>query len=369
MLIAVSLFLIASIMVGADALYHRKDLSHVPSPSSGDDAVRHYRRHLKGLSYQPLDWFFGPLAYVWTYLFIISAILLFHHTDYLVVKMLAVLFVTGRIRSLQEIGHHAAHGSLGPNRKFLEFVTNIFYQFPAFMPEIRRRHQIHVVEHHHSVNTEDDPDRLEMEEKGFVPGLTTFQYWYGVFRPLTPMGIYDRLLECWGYLTVDMWNMNLALRLAAVAAIVSLFVYFELYWELLFLYVVPVLITYPLFYWIAHIALHRWYATCEDEIPYHQRELELGRPTDFAGWVGAILKHNVFPCGDSYHLAHSLFPAFRWNYLPAVDALMKRDCPEYQEHGSMGLFFGSRNKPSALDELRMRLVGQGETRNLHAAST
>jgi len=359
MVIAVVLFAVAGLMLAADAYYHRVDLSHVPRPAEGADAVRHYRKYFKGLSYKPLDWLFGPMAFVWSYLFILAAILAFHHTDSWALKLLAILFVTGRFRALQEIGHHAAHGSLGPNRRINEIITNLLYQFPAFMPEIRRRHQVHVVEHHHSVNTEDDPDRLEMVEKGFVPGITAGQYWFGVFRPLTPFGIVDRLKECWGYIAIDMWNWNLALRLLSVATVIALFAYFGFYTELLFLYVVPVLITYPLFYWVAHIALHRWFATCETDIPYHQRELALGRPTDFPGVVGAIVKHNVFPYGDSYHLAHSLFPAVRWNYLPAVDNLMKRDSPEYANHGSVGLFFGSQGKPSALGELRLRMIEDG----------
>ncbi|MEI2387402.1 fatty acid desaturase [Breoghania sp. JC706] len=353
-------------MLIADTLYHRVDLAEVTAPPPGADIVRHYRKQFRGMSYKPLDIVLGPLAYVWTYLFIIAAILAFHHTDYLAVKIAAVLFVTGRFRSLQEIGHHAAHGSLGPARRFNEILTNLLYQFPAFMPEIRRRHQVHVVEHHHSVNMDDDPDRIEMEERGFAPGITPLRFWLGVFRPLTPVGILERLKECWGYLTADMWNVNLALRLLSVAVVVGLFVAFGYYWELLFLYVVPVLVTYPLAYWIAHIALHRWYAACEDGIPYHERELRLGRPTDFPGPIGALVRSNVFPYGDSYHLAHSLFPSARWNYLPAIDAVMKRDCPEYANHGSRGLFFGSGGRPSALDELRHRMVGNGGLRVAHA---
>ncbi|GGE93718.1 fatty acid desaturase [Stappia taiwanensis] len=366
---AFACFIIASFLLFLDALYHRVDLSKVTAPPAGTDIVRHYRKQFRGMSYKPLDAFLGPLAYVWTYLFIISAVLAFHYTDYIAVKIAAVLFVTGRFRSLQEIGHHAAHGSLGPSRRFNEILTNLLYQFPAFMPEIRRRHQVHVVEHHHAVNMDGDPDRVEMEDKGFVPGLTRTQFWLGVFRPLTPMGLIERLRECWGYLKADMWNLNLVLRLASVATVVALFLTFGFYWELLFLYVVPVLFTYPLAYWIAHIALHRWYATCEEEIPYHERELKLGRPTDFPGLLGALVKHNVFPYGDSYHLAHSLFPSARWNYLPAIDALMKRDCPEYANHGSRGLFFGSGGKPSALDELRERMVGGGDLRLAPARAT
>ena len=147
------------------------------------------------------------------------------------------------------------------------------------------------------------------------------------------------------YLVADRFSLNFFLRNATIAAVVGLFVALDSVNALIFLYVVPVFITYPLFYWLAHVALHRWFAPCDPKLGYYERELELGRPTEFKG-----------PLGDSDHLAHSLFPNVRWNYLPQVDALMKRYSPKYSENMSCNLLIPGRSLPSAISELRERVV-------------
>lgn len=48
----------------------------------------------------------------------------------------------------------------------------------------------------------------------------------------------------------------------------------------------------------------------------------------------------------------------RWNYLPAIDRHLKIHDPRYTEHASEGLLFRRGNAPSALSELRERLVAQ-----------
>jgi fatty acid desaturase len=64
----------------------------------------------------------------------------------------------------------------------------------------------------------------------------------------------------------------------------------------------------------------------------------------------------ICPSSDAYHLAHSLYPGVRWNYLPAIDRVLKVDEPRYSQHASEGLLLSSDGIPSALSELRDRLV-------------
>jgi len=353
---AFGLALTALILQLVDYLYHRIDLSDAPKPAPDVDAIQHYRRHFRHLSAQRHDNILAMLTYARVYMWIVAAGLVFHDVTNIGARIIMVLFVTGRIRSLQEIGHHAAHGSLCPNRTLGELVTNIVYQFPAFMPDIRDRHRIHVIEHHHSVNQPFDPDLKELIDKGFVPGITEFNFWKGVLYPLTPQGIRDRLVECWGYLSSGVGTQKWALRVTTVILLVAFFMATGLYDELLWLYIVPVLFTYPLFYWLAHIALHRWYAECDEGIAYHKRELTLGRPTDFPGIVGFTIKSNLFPFGDSYHLAHSLFPSVRWNYLAQVDKIVRSNSPLYAANASQGLVFSRNGRPSAISELKERMV-------------
>ncbi|MCL1127405.1 fatty acid desaturase [Shewanella surugensis] len=293
----------------------------------------------------------GVFPFIWTYLYIIISVLLFSMTDLMVAQLLLVLFVTGRFRSLQEIGHQAIHGALMPDRKLSMLLTDILFQYPAFMMNAKQRRTTHVKTHHKAIAMPYDPDLIEMTDVGFKPGLTNTQFVLGVLFPLTPKGLIQRFREC-----VSVVLNGSPLRFASVAVIVTLFSYFGLYYEMIFLYIVPVFITYPLFYWIAHIALHRWYTDCTDNVPYHEREMILGRPTKFEGITGFIIKHNIFPIGDSYHLAHSLHPTVRWNYLPQVDTMLRNNIAEYANNESVNLFFPGKDKPSALSELKETMV-------------
>ncbi|QRK12838.1 fatty acid desaturase [Archangium violaceum] len=338
-----------------DHLYHRKDLSKTKFVSS-NVSLKDFRKEFAGLGARPLDDYFAPFPFVWTYLLIIAAVIAFNTFDSFIIRGLLILFVTGRFRTLQEIGHFAVHGALCPNIKWGMFLANVFYQFPALMPEAKARKDIHVRRHHSSVNMPHDPDLKELLDVGLKPGISNFKFWAALFYPLTWKGLLARLKEIISYLLADRFSLNFFLRIATIVTVVGLFVAFDSVNALVFLYVVPVFITYPLFYWLAHVALHRWFAPCDLNLGYYERELELGRPTEFRGPIGFIVRHNIFPLGDSYHLAHSLFPNVRWNYLPQVDELMKRYSPKYSENMSCNLLIPARGLPSAISELRERVV-------------
>lgn len=347
-------FVLAFSLQVFDYSYHRKDLSSIKfdrEPSFMD-----LRKTFKNLSYKKLDNYFAIFPFLWSYLYIVGSVILFHQLDNFIVRFSLILFVTGRIRSLQEISHFAVHGALCPNLKYSMLLANVFYQFPAFMPEAKVRRKTHVLEHHNSVNMEHDPDLKELTDKGFNPGITRFQFWLKLFYYLTPDGIFSRIKECWGYIIEMPFSLKFYLRIVVIFFVMSVFISLKLYKELFFLYLVPVFVTYPLFYWLAHVALHRWFVRCDDNIEYYQRELIVGRPTNFSGVLGFIIKHNLFPVGDSYHLAHSLFPTIRWTYLPQVDSILKKYCKQYGENASFGLFIPSNGYPSVFSELEERLV-------------
>lgn len=359
--IVITLFCAALILQLVDHYYHRSPKLDIEGNKQKKYSFAELRKATViygkwDKNRENLDNFIGVLPYIWTYLMIIATAILFHMSDSIALDVLLILFITGRYRSLQEIGHQAVHGALMPNRKLAMKITDYFYQYPLFMVDAKQRRITHVKIHHNTVNMEHDPDLAEMRDVGFKPGITRFQFLLGVIYPLTPKGIMQRLKECSKMLLQSEKGMVHWPRTLITAAIVFLFSYFGFYWELIFLYVVPVLFTYPLFYWIAHIALHRWYKECDDNIAYHERELILGRPTVFKGITGFIVKHNIFPVGDSYHLAHSLFPSVRWNHLPSVDRLLRENIEEYEKNESVNLFFPSRGKPSAISELQETMV-------------
>lgn len=337
-----------------DYLYHKKDLSYIKFDY--EPKFEDFRKVFKNLAYKKLDNYFAVFPFIWSWLYIIAAIILFHQIDNLALRFILILFVTGRMRSLQEIGHFAVHGALCQNLKYSMFLANILYQFPAFMPEASERRKTHVLQHHNSVNMPHDPDLKELTDKGLQPNISKVQFWTKLFYYLTPKGLFDRLKECWHYLSFNVFSLNFYLRIITVSIISFTFIYLHLYLEFICLYIVPILITYPLFYWLAHVALHRWYTACDSNIEYHQRELIIGRPTNFIGITGFIIKNNLFPVGDSYHLAHSLFPIIRWTHLPQIDKILKKYCSVYGDNASFSLFFTTNGYPSVFSELEERLT-------------
>lgn len=355
MLYACICIVIAILLQIFDFLYHYKDLSYIKFIDT-DVNFAEFRRAFKHLSSKKLDKYFVIIPFLWSYLYIVATIIFFHNTESNIIRFFLILFIAGRMRSLQEIGHFAIHGVLCPKLKTGIFLTNILFQFPTFMPEASTRRKIHVDDHHNSVNMENDPDLKELSDKGFKIGISNIHFWFNIFYYITPKGLFNRIKECWGYIIVDRFNINFFIRIFIVTFIIGIFIFLGLYNELFFLYIVPVLIVYPSFYWIAHVSLHRWFVSCSDGLEYYQRELEIGRPTNFKGISGFIIRNNIFPVGDSYHLAHSLFPAIRWTHLPQIDKILKLYCKEYDTNASFGLFISLNNYPSSISELRSRLV-------------
>jgi fatty acid desaturase len=352
MLIVLKLITIALLLQLIDYLYHKNDANNVLRSSF--TSFEQMQSSFVKLSCKKYDNIIGLFPWVWTYLYIASAVILFYLFKLWIFRVLLILFVAGRMRTLQEIGHFAIHGSLCPNKKLGMFFANILYQYPSFMPRAEDRRVIHCQIHHRSVNMKHDPDLIELLDKGLKPGITQIQFWYGVFFPLTPKGIIGRILQCSSYLTKISYFADYVMRLVSITIIASIFLYFGLYEAFIFLYLIPLLIVYPLYYWIVHLVLHRWFEPCDEQIIY-KRELAVGRPTEFKGIIGFIIRHNIFPLGDSYHLAHSLFPTVRWNYLSCVDKLLKQHIPAYSDNISYNLFFSNGDLPSALSELNFRL--------------
>lgn len=217
---------IALILQSVDYFYHRKDTEHILISSS--ITFEELRSIFVKLTCKRYDNIVGLFPWVWTYLYIASAGIIFYLTNSWALKFLLILFVSGRIRTLQEIGHFAIHGSLCPNRKIGIFLSNILYQYPAFMPSAQERRIIHCKVHHRSVNTKDDPDLIELMDKGFVPGITRNQFLQGVLYPLTFRGIFRRFLECSSYLVGAKYSTEYFMRMASIVILVSGLLYFKL---------------------------------------------------------------------------------------------------------------------------------------------
>lgn len=306
--------------------------------------------------YRPLDTWLAPLPFLWTWLDIVAAVLLATHSPTPLAWVLVVLWSGGRMRALQEFGHNAVHFALCRSHAWQWWLGDVFYQFPVFKRDMHSRHQTHTVEHHRYPNhPEHDPNRARVRAGGYVMGLSAAGFYARLLYPLTLHG-------AWANLTTMARNSLLNhSRLAAwVRGLCVVATAAVLYWAggwqgVVFGWLVPLLTAYPVFAWVSLLTEHRWFI----EGPARDRlELEYlaGRPTDYFGWTGWLIRVFIAPTSDAYHLVHSLYPGVRWNYLPALDRHLKIHEPRYTAHASEGLLRRRGNAPAALSELYDRLV-------------
>lgn len=356
--ITLSLLAVALVFSLADYAYHLPEVKKINEALSGDMTLSEIYRFLGHFRAKPYDNFVGVLPMLSNVMVCIAVVTLAVTVNHLVVDLLCSLFIAGRFRSLGELGHMAIHKALTPSEKLNLFLADVFFQFPLFKPSIQLRRQRHCVEHHPNVNLRDlDTGMKDFYDIGFVPGISERFFWKCVFYPLTPPGILMRIKGCIRSVMDDFgYPIRLALRIICVSLVVLPFIYYGKYYELTMFYILPLLVFFPQFYWFSLVVEHRWFVDVSNESRL-QREIISGRPTDYPGVSGFLWRTHFFPVGDSYHMVHSLFPYLRWNYLPTVDKLLKKNIPEYSEHLSAGLFLKKyESKPTAISELRDRMV-------------
>lgn len=314
--------------------------------------------------YRPLDGWFAPLPFLWTWLDIVAAVLLASLYSTPLMWLAVVLWTGGRLRALQEFGHNAVHFALCPNHEWQWWLSNVFYQFPAFKRDMRSRHQTHTLEHHRNPNHPSlDPNRARVHAGGYVAGISPGGFYALLLYPLTPRGAWVNLTTMARSSLLNHSHLTTVVRVVCLLTVAAL-----LYWAggwkgVLFGWLVPLLTSYPVFAWVSLLTEHRWFVegTSRD-----RRDLEYlaGRPTDYFGLTGWLIRVFIAPTSDAYHLAHSLYPGVRWNYLPAIDRHLKIHEPRYSNNASEGLLLRRGSAPTALSELYERLVantGQPET--------
>ncbi len=306
--------------------------------------------------HKPLDAFLAPLPFVWTWLDIFISVLLARMIDHPLAWLAVVLWVGGRFRALQEFGHNAVHYALCRSRGWQWFLSDVFYQFPAFKRDMYSREITHTQEHHRHPNHEKlDPNRARVRDGGMRYGMTRSQFFWRLFYPLSPAGMKSSLMTM---VRNSMLNHSRATAVTRVVTLVVLsgLLYWTAGWKgLVWGWLFPLMTSYSVFAWVSLLTEHRWFVPgwSEDRLT---REYLSGRPTDYKGFTGWLVRVFIAPTSDAYHLAHSLYPAVRWNYLPAIDRALKVEEPRYTEHASEGLLFAQDGIPSALSDLQERLV-------------
>jgi fatty acid desaturase len=349
---ALAAVILGLVLHGIDYLYHK------PSPLRPSDGYRDNDGYFRlsgevqrRLRCKRLDNVLGLLPFIRTYLYICAAGMVFCGSNVILVKVLAVIYVGCRIRSLQEISHFALHGALCPSGRRARRWANIFYQYPFLLPSATTRHRTHIVEHHPNPNAPDkDPNLQDYISIGFIPGISARKFWRLVFYPLSFRGVAGKLRS---YRRI--WLEAPVVRTLTLAVIMLPFLVLNLWAELLCLYLIPAMVIHPFLAWVSQLVEHRGFHKI-DSTSVREREYAYGRVIEFPGLLGWIVRHSVLPFGDSFHLMHSLYPSVRWNYMPTLHGFLKEHDNHYRRRSNSGIFFGRGNNVSALRDLMNDMV-------------
>lgn len=310
--------------------------------------------------YRAADGAFAPLPFLWCWLDLALLLRAGAALDRWPVWLAVAAVVAGRMRALQEIGHNAVHCAMCRSRDWQWLLSNVFFQFPLMKRDMHSRFITHVKEHHRTPNKPDkDPNLKRIIDGGMRPGISPREFSLRLLYPLTPRGFWVNLRTSLVNSTRGnhAWHTAVA-RVLAVAALWSALVWAGGPTGFLVGFLAPLLTLYPLYSWISILVEHRWFCSDEGTTGRWQMECVNCRPTAFPGLAGWLIGALIFPLSDKYHLAHSLYPYVRWDYLPAIDAHLRARDRYYPVFRSEGLLVPRGALPAALSELKLRLTAQ-----------
>lgn len=325
------------------------------APSKGEK-VRYYKR---------FDTILAPLPFLYCWLDIATAVLFFRWAGFHpAAGILLVLVAAGRMRALQEVGHNALHAALCPSKSFQWMLSNVFFQFPTVKRDMDSRFNTHVKDHHPNADVPDkDPNLKRVIGAGMVPGISKMDFFLALLFPVTPKGIMKTITGNFR----DAVNENSSTYIFSLRVVVMVAVFTFYFWlggglALIFGWLIPAFMIYPLFAWWSLLAKHRWHTPYEPSQGRRDHDYEHGRATDFSGLTGVLQRYLIFPMSDAYHLAHHIYPFVRSEYMPVVDRSLKIQEPLYTQYISNGLLFPTSGQPAALSELYWRLVRANDTK-------
>jgi len=296
---------------------------------------------------------FLPFAWIWIDITIALFIASFFQNA--IFWVILTFFTAGRFRALQELTHIGIHQGFCRLKNLITIQANIFFQYPLFKPDVYYRKKSHY-RHHFTAYDSRDPNVQDFLSIGFIKGISMKKFIFSMFYPLTPLGVLSTVKTAYKNFFNNKSSHGFLLRLATIISTLTYFYVFAGSYGVVWGYLIPAFTIYPFLAWLAQLAEHRWFipnTNVRDRVEY---EYINGRPTDYPGLLGGIVRTWIFPFGDSYHLAHSLYINAHWLLLVNIDRELKKTEKKYMEFCSEGLFFSSTERPSALSELKQRLV-------------
>ncbi|HEY1078543.1 MAG TPA: fatty acid desaturase family protein [Bdellovibrio sp.] len=245
------------------------------------------------------------------------------------VVVLTILIIAGRQHGLMMLIHEAVHGHLHSNKKWNDFLAEVFCSLPL-MINFKGYRWNHLT-HHQNLNSDKDPDWARKSDKGWVfpkriSSLLGF-FLKEVFFEF-PKGRVNRV---WNMLTSKKVPMkrkffNWSFYLVQF----SVLIYFGWISEYLLYWILPLWLIVPFIFLVRSIAEH--FALS------YKSELAASRD------VEASLLNLVFiPHHGGYHLTHHLYPFLPAYRLKKVSEYLRKNA-EFSKHSEYndGYFFGSK---------------------------
>lgn len=248
------------------------------------------------------------------------------HVDRIPVYLLAGLIIGTRIQCLAVMMHDACHGMLFSNRRINDFIGDIFVSYPLMM-SIHLYRANHMVHHRHTNTMRDYDYRVQRKDKDqHFPKSRRAMAWLLV-RSMFGLNYYRvaRAGRIWAPIANFHnpgrfgYDYRLALRIRYVVwavLVYGLILWTPFRWQILGLFMIPLLIWANLF--------NRIRATAEHNGVADEQELN-GTRTVIPTLLDRFL---IAPLNVSYHLEHHLFPSVPWHNLRRLHAHLMTD-PAY----------------------------------------
>lgn len=234
----------------------------------------------------------------------------------------AALAVAVKFRHLQEVSHFAVHGVLTRSPALGVGVTEALAHVPMGLVPVPVRREKHVRRHHPNATVAGvDPNLAELDQAGLAPGVGVVRFALAVVFPLTWAGFADTGRAVAANLSPRAcWWRPLAFALVlAVAFIVGGWA------AVVFGFAVPRLLLYPQLAWLSLLGEHRWFDAEPDPAGVGLAAVEAARCLRLYPrnpLLALFARGTWLPYGDLFHYAHSVHPAVRWNYLPALERVI-----------------------------------------------
>lgn len=242
------------------------------------------------------------------------------------------LIIGTKFRHLQEITHFAVHGTLAKGKGVGDFLGESCFQAALGMPTVGRRRRTHVREHHPNATLVGlDPNLATLAAGGLKRGLGRKSFVIAIIFPITLAGL-ARTVREYVHDSLSGTSVKSALLRAGETVSVPAVLYGLSGAEgLLWGYVLPRLAIYPLLAWLSLLVEHRWFNSAPTiGVPLLDEASRCIRLYGSRRTLLFLARITWLPYGDAFHFAHSVHPGVRWNYLEALNGLLRADVAQYQ---------------------------------------